>query len=151
MTFHLVHQHSLDQARSPFHIVEHETGREVAWINRYLDREWVRRLAETSLRSYALDLLHFLRWWIGVHHTDAVTEAALTESTLLDYVRFQSGQQLRPAAASINRRIIVVEQNHSAQLYHHLIGQKAIPPSAESVARPGPLPFRPSEIASYVV
>ena len=26
------------------------------------------------------------------------------------------------------RRIIVVEQNHSAQLYHHLIGQKAIPP-----------------------
>ena len=49
------------------------------------------------------------------------------------------------------RRIIVVEQNHGAQLYHHLIGQKAIPPSAESVARPGPLPFRPSEIASYVV
>ena len=49
------------------------------------------------------------------------------------------------------RRIIVIEQNHGAQLYHHLIGQKAIPPSAESVARPGPLPFRPSEIASYVV
>ena len=48
------------------------------------------------------------------------------------------------------RRIFVVEQNHGAQLYHHLIGQKAIPPSAESVARPGPLPFRPSEIASYV-
>jgi 2-oxoglutarate ferredoxin oxidoreductase subunit alpha len=49
------------------------------------------------------------------------------------------------------RRIIIIEQNHSAQLYHHLVGQKAIPPSAESAARPGPLPFRPSEIASYVV
>ena len=49
------------------------------------------------------------------------------------------------------RRIIVIEQNHGAQLYHHLIGQKAIPAGAESVARPGPLPFRPSEIASYVV
>jgi len=49
------------------------------------------------------------------------------------------------------RRIIVVEQNHSGQLYHHLIGQKAIPANSESVARPGPLPFRPSEIASYVV
>jgi len=48
------------------------------------------------------------------------------------------------------RRIIVVEQNQGAQLYHHLIGQKAIPASAESVARPGPLPFRPSEIVSYV-
>jgi 2-oxoglutarate ferredoxin oxidoreductase subunit alpha len=48
------------------------------------------------------------------------------------------------------RRIVVIEQNQSGQLYHYLIGQKAIPPSAESVARPGPLPFRPSEIASYV-
>ena len=48
------------------------------------------------------------------------------------------------------RRVIVIEQNHSAQLYHYLLGQKAIPVSAESVARPGPLPFRPSEIASYL-
>jgi 2-oxoglutarate ferredoxin oxidoreductase subunit alpha len=54
-------------------------------------------------------------------------------------------------ALSGARRIIVIEQNHGAQLYHHLIGQKAIPANAESVARPGPLPFRPSEIASYVV
>lgn len=49
------------------------------------------------------------------------------------------------------RRIIVIEQNHGAQLYRHLIGQRAIPPSAESVARPGPLPFRPLEVASYVM
>jgi 2-oxoglutarate ferredoxin oxidoreductase subunit alpha len=48
------------------------------------------------------------------------------------------------------RRIVVIEQNHGAQLYHYLLGHKAIPPSAESVARPGPSPFRPSEIASYV-
>ena len=49
------------------------------------------------------------------------------------------------------RRIVVIEQNHGAQLYHYLLGHKAIPPGAESVARPGPAPFRPSEIASYVV
>jgi 2-oxoglutarate ferredoxin oxidoreductase subunit alpha len=49
------------------------------------------------------------------------------------------------------RRVIVIEQNHSGQLYHHLVGQKAIPVNSESVARPGPLPFRPTEIASYVV
>jgi len=48
------------------------------------------------------------------------------------------------------RRVIVVEQNHGAQLYHYLLGRKAIPTTAESVARPGPLPYRPSEIASYV-
>ncbi len=49
------------------------------------------------------------------------------------------------------RRIVVIEQNHGAQLYHYLLGHKAIPPGAESIARPGPSPFRPSEIASYVV
>jgi integrase len=110
VTFHLVHRHDLNPAQSPYRIVQQETGREVPWINRFLDRECVRRLAETTLRSYALDLLHFLRWWFVVHHTDDVVETALTESTLADYVRVQSGQQPRPAAASINRRIVVAER-----------------------------------------
>ena len=101
MTFHLVHQPGIGPAQSPFRIVEQEAAREVAWINRFLDRECVRRLAETTLRSYALDLLHFLRWWVGVHYTDAIAEAALTESTLLDYIRFQSSQQPRPAAVVV--------------------------------------------------
>lgn len=48
------------------------------------------------------------------------------------------------------RRVLVVEQNHGAQLYHHLLGHKAIPVTAETIARPGPLPFRPAEIAGYV-
>lgn len=85
-------------------------GREVEWINRFLDLEYARRLAETSLRSYAMDLLHFLRWWASVNHTDAVSEDALRSSALLDYVRSQSGEDPRPAAASINRRVGVVER-----------------------------------------
>ena len=102
MIFHLLHHHSIGPAQSPFRIVEQETGREVAWISRFLDRECVRRLAETTLRSYALDLLHFLRWWVGVHNTDTIAEAALTESTLLDYIRFQSVSSLgRQQPASI--------------------------------------------------
>jgi 2-oxoglutarate ferredoxin oxidoreductase subunit alpha len=48
------------------------------------------------------------------------------------------------------RRVIVVEQNHGAQLYQYLLGQKAIPATAETLARPGPLPFRPAEIAAHV-
>lgn len=48
------------------------------------------------------------------------------------------------------RRIVVMEQNHSGQLYHHLLAHKAIPPSAESLARPGPLPFRPAEITAHL-
>jgi 2-oxoglutarate ferredoxin oxidoreductase subunit alpha len=48
------------------------------------------------------------------------------------------------------KRIVVVEQNHSAQLYRHLLAHKAIPPEAQSMARPGPLPFRPTEIAEHL-
>jgi integrase/recombinase XerD len=40
-----------------------------------------------------------------VNQTDAIAEKALTESTLLEYIRFQANQQPRPAAASINRRV----------------------------------------------
>jgi len=46
--------------------------------------------------------------------------------------------------------VLVLEQNHSGQLYRHLLGQKALPVSAESIARPGPLPFRPAEITAHI-
>ncbi len=110
MSFQVVHQPGASNARSPFHVIEQQTGREVEWVNRFLDRECVRRLAQTTLRSYAMDLLHFLRWWASVNHTDALTERALTASVLLDYVRSQSAQLPRPAAATINRRLGVVER-----------------------------------------
>jgi hypothetical protein len=61
-------------------MVEHETGREVGWVNRYLDRERVRRLADTTLHSWAFALLHFVRWWESLHHTGEVCEADLTRA-----------------------------------------------------------------------
>ena len=93
MKFRVVHQPTANPARCPFRIVEQTTGREVDWVNRYLDMECLRRVAQLTLRSYAQHLLHFLRWWESVHHTEPLPQDALTESTLLDYVRFQSGQQ----------------------------------------------------------
>ena len=109
MTFRVVQQHGLGNAQSPFRVVE-ETDREVAWVNRFLDQERVRAVADSTLRSYAHDLLHFLRWWVAVHQTDTITERGLTEATLLDYIRFQANQHPRPAAASINRRVGVAER-----------------------------------------
>ena len=91
MTFRVVHKPSTNQTRCPYRVIVQTTGREIGWINQYLDYETLRRLSDNTLRSYAHELLHFLRWWESVHHTDAVTKDALTESTLLDYVRFQSG------------------------------------------------------------
>jgi hypothetical protein len=110
MKFRVIYQQTSPNAQSPVHVVEQTTGREVGWINRYLDREYVRRLADRSLRIYAYHLLHFVRWWESVHHTGDLVEADLAESTLLDYVRFQSSQQPRPSACTINDRVAVADR-----------------------------------------
>jgi len=87
-----------------------QTGREVDWINRYLDQQRIRGMADSTLRSYAHDLLHFLRWWAAAHQTSTITQQALTESTFLDYIRFQVNQNPPPAAQSINRRVGTAER-----------------------------------------
>src|SRR5688572_692692 len=107
--FHEVQQQPLTHAHSRFRVVG-RNGREVDWINRYLDPERVRGVADSTLRSYAHDLLHFLRWWATDHKTSAITSQALTESASLDYIRFQVNQDPPPAAASINRRVGTVER-----------------------------------------
>jgi integrase len=110
MKFRLIHQQASNNAQSPVRVVEQTTGREVAWINRYLDREYVRRLANTSMRTYAYNLLHFARWWESVHRTGDIREGDLTESTLLEYVRFQSSQQPRPSPSTINDRVAIADR-----------------------------------------
>ena len=109
MSFHVAHQLGMSNAHSPFRVVEH-SGREVEWVNRYLDQQRVRGVADSSLRSYAHDLLHFLRWWVAEHRTSTITKEALTESTLLDYIRFQVNQNPPPAAESVNRRVGTAER-----------------------------------------
>ena len=109
MRFRVVHQRGLSNAHSPFRVIE-QGGPEVEWVNRYLDQQRVRGVAESSLRSYAHDLLHFHRWWTTAHQTTSITEQALTESTFLDYIRFQVNQSPPPAAASINRRAGTAER-----------------------------------------
>ena len=109
MTFHVAHQLGLSNAHSPFRVVE-RSGREVEWINRYLDQQRVRGVADSSLRSYAHDLLHFLRWWAAAHKTSTITKETLSESTLLDYIRFQVNQNPAPAAESVNRRVGTAER-----------------------------------------
>src|SRR2546422_5029245 len=111
MKFRVLYQQTAHNVQSPIRVVEQTTGgRAVGWINRYLDRQYVRRLANTTLRAYAHSLLHFVRWWESVHHTSNIRKGDLTESTLLDYVRFQSSQQPRPSASTINDRVAVADR-----------------------------------------
>jgi hypothetical protein len=77
MMFRLLHRQTSHNAQSPVRVVEQTTDREVGWINRYLDREYVRRLANTTLRTYAYNLLHFVRWWESVHHTGDIRKGDL--------------------------------------------------------------------------
>jgi hypothetical protein len=52
--FRVAQKHGLSSAHSPFRVIE-QSGREVEWVNRYLDQQRVRGVADSSLRSYAHD------------------------------------------------------------------------------------------------
>lgn len=110
MKFRVVDLQTSQNSRSPIRVIEQSTGREVGWVNRYLDREYVRRLASTSLRLYAHNLLHFVRWWASTHRTSDILQGDLTESTLRDYLQFQSGLDPRPSGSTINDRIAVADR-----------------------------------------
>jgi 2-oxoglutarate ferredoxin oxidoreductase subunit alpha len=49
------------------------------------------------------------------------------------------------------RRVLVVEQNHGAQLYRYLRAMADLPGRAASFHRPGPLPLRPGELTSAIL
>jgi integrase/recombinase XerD len=109
MKFRVICQKTSSGAHSPIQVVT-STGKGVAWINRYLDREYVRRLANKSLLTYAHSLLDFVRWWESVHHTGEISAADLTEATLFDYLRFQSSRQPPPSATTINDRVACADR-----------------------------------------
>ena len=48
-------------------------------------------------------------------------------------------------------QLVVVEQNHSAQLYHYLRGQMDFPQQLHSYAMAGPVPLNAQQIADYVL
>ncbi len=78
--------------------------------------------------------------------TESGTPAKVVALRLLAPVR---RPELAAALAGATT-VIVVEQNHSGQLFRHLLGAEALPIGAMSFARPGPLPFRPHEIVTHV-
>jgi 2-oxoglutarate ferredoxin oxidoreductase subunit alpha len=47
-------------------------------------------------------------------------------------------------------KVLVVEQNHGAQLYRYLRSVYDLPGKPVSYHRPGPLPLRPGELATVI-
>jgi site-specific recombinase XerD len=90
-------------AACPYRLLD-DVGYEVAWANDFLDAQHLRQLSPRSLRAYAYDLLHFTRWFQS--RSQSLSE--ITESTLLDYVRYQLSQQPQPTPQTVNHRLTVI-------------------------------------------
>jgi len=101
MKLSVVYRPLVPASSSPYRLLG-EAGREVAWVNAFLDAQRIRQLSLRSLRAYAYDLLHFARW------REDRPLAEITESALLDYVRHQLDQQPQPTPQTINHRLTVL-------------------------------------------
>src|SRR6266851_6538206 len=99
----LTHQPAAQAGACPYRLLDAE-NHEIAWVNDFLDAQHVRQLSPRSLRAYAYDLLHFARWF----QSQRQTLSAITESTLVDYVRTQLNQQPRPTPQTVNHRLTVI-------------------------------------------
>lgn len=91
--------------RSPWRIQD-DKGQSVAWLNDFLDAQAVRGLAALTLRMYAIQLLHFGRWWNRQYG-----EWQLPPATMLaEYIRAQLEQQPPPETCTINVRLGMVHR-----------------------------------------
>jgi site-specific recombinase XerD len=110
MKFVVQSRSGLPASASPYRVVEQDRG-EVAWANRFLDAQRVRGLNELSLRAYALQLLHFIRWW--AQQAVDVMQPELprfSEATLIDYVRYQRDEFPRLTPETINNRSYILRR-----------------------------------------
>lgn len=106
---HLVFRTAARGGDSAYRLLD-DRGREIQWINAFLDYQHLRGLSPRSLRAYGYDLLHFARWWA---QPDLLT---LNETSLLDYVRHQLEQTPKPTPQTINHRLTVLR---SLYRFHH--------------------------------
>jgi 2-oxoglutarate ferredoxin oxidoreductase subunit alpha len=126
----------------------------------------------TQLDKRERKLLHhdYGRWWADIEgdgdaaiitfgsSTAAAREAVARVARMGIGVRLIALRLLAPAqperlAAALAgvTRVLVVEQNHGAQLYRYLRAMYDLPGRPASFHRPGPLPLRPGELATAIV
>jgi site-specific recombinase XerD len=103
MSFHVVARNSVPASASPYRLLD-DRGREVAWVNEFLDAQRLRQLSLRSVRAYAFDLLHTTRWF----QAQRLSLAQLNQSRLLDYVRDQLKSLPQPTPQTVNHRLDVL-------------------------------------------
>jgi site-specific recombinase XerD len=95
----------------PYRLLDRK-GNEVSWACQFLDAQYLRGLSPYTLRIYGYDLLNFCRW---MHQTRS-SLSCLTQSRLLDYLRFQVDAQPKPAPQTVNHRLVVL---HCLYRFHY--------------------------------
>jgi site-specific recombinase XerD len=103
MNISVVYESSVLASASPYRLRK-DDGRELDWANAFLDAQRLRQLSLHSLRAYAYDLLNFARWIEPLR----LPFAEITESSIVDYVRYQLEQAPKPTAQTVNHRLGVV-------------------------------------------
>ena len=90
--------------------------------------------------------------------TGTVREAVARAAAMGVHVRLIALRLLAPAlperlvaALAGVQQVLIVEQNHGAQLYRYLRAMHDLPGRPESFHRPGPLPLRPAELTARIV
>ncbi len=120
-------------------------------------------------RARKLDLHDYGRWWADIEGegrhailtfgstTGAVREALARLAEASIDIRMIALRLLAPlrtdalaAALAGVDHVLVVEQNHGAQLFRYLRAMADLPGKARSFHRPGPLPLRPGELVAAI-
>jgi 2-oxoglutarate ferredoxin oxidoreductase subunit alpha len=126
--------------------------------------------AQLDKRARKLERHDYGRWWADVEgegalavitfgsSTAPVREALARAAALGVNARLVALRLLAPllpaqleAALDGAARVLVVEQNHGAQLYRYLRSGFDFPCPARSFHRPGPLPLKPGEITAAIL
>ena len=113
MKLFLVYRPTVLASVSPYRLLD-DQGAEIAWANAFLDAQRIRQLSLRSIRAYAYDLLHFARWWSLPPLPRSLSE--ITESTLLEYVRYQLDGEPKPTPQTVNHRLSVL---HCLYRFHY--------------------------------
>ena len=85
---------------------------------------------------------------------EGVARAAANGASLrLIALRLLAPAQPEKLAAALEgvRKVLVVEQNHGAQLFRYLRSMYDLPGKPASFHRPGPLPLRPGQLAKAIL
>ncbi len=127
-------------------------------------------LTQLEKRQRKLAQYDYGRWWSDIEGegeaavitfgsvTDVVREAMSRLAAQGVKVKLLALRLLAPAlpeqmaeAMQGVSRVLVVEQNHGAQLFRYLRAMYDLPGKPASFHRPGPLPMRPGELADVIL